>query len=609
MYGVNFIKRAGTFCVPVIDWVKITSLEGTMKTTLDFASDQNPQHLPVLEVKRLGPLPIIRHFLDKLDVKGIIDSACPKPDSDVSNGECIEALVMAIFLDKEHALSRVSGLLEAYDLQSLFRPDFHASQLHDTRLGNCMDDLYDHAPTIYGDIVARTIRVFGLKIGHMSLDAAKILLYGDYPCFDDYMKHADTIAFPERGWNPEGRKDLKQLLLELVVSDDSLPILYGVSDGNASESNEYLKMLKRLNTIQADLSKAVLAVDSKGCSPETLIEAAEQNLRLVTLVPETYNLRRDLVKSASNEELPVLLTTESGSEYRGRSYRIPLLIDFPKEEERESKRVWWRYLVVYSTEKAELEKRRRTWEKEDEQKQLEKKIHSFGSKKVFACEADAKQEAEAWCRLQKLQYFKLTWTIRDGVIRRGPGKPSGKGIKANDQKGWGLFFAIEEIIRPATKYDPDAMFVLLSTTSDQRILSDADILEGYRGRNAVEMSFHWLKGDAAVAPMFLKLASRIQTMGFVFVLWMLIYGLIQREIRKALTERGGKCPHPDNRWVDRPTTRGVLDLFDHVSITRCQLPGGNSFGQIQFWKPEFDRVLELLGSDSLYKQYSGGAIN
>lgn len=106
---------------------------------------------------------------------------------------------------------------------------------------------------------------------------------------------------------------------------------------------------------------------------------------------------------------------------------------------------------------------------------------------------------------------------------------------------------------------------------------------------------------------FLKKVSRIQAMGFIFVVWMLVYALIQRELRRALKTLGGKCPHPDNRWTDRPTTRGALDTMAHVSITRIRGPGGDIFEQIQFWKPEFDRILELLGYPWLYKPNLRGA--
>lgn len=559
-----------------------------------------------LETVRLGPLPIIRHFLDRLKVRQIVDAACPSPGKLVSHGECIEALVMALFVDQQHALSRVSGLLGGFDVGRLFRPEATASQFHDTRLGEALDDLYDHAPSIYGDIVGGAIREFHLVIRRLNMDATRILLHGDYECYEDLVEHLSTTVFPERGWNSLGRWDLKQVLFNLLVTEDKIPLLFAFGDGKAHETTEYLKMMRRLDTIQADLSKAVLAIDSKGCSAKTMVEAANQQLRMVTLVPETFAVRKALLAQVSREgEMEQLYKTEDGNEYYGRSINRPILIDFETEEEIDTNGLW-RYLVVFSTQKAELAKEARKRAVSEERESLEKEGGVFNQKKVFACRQDAEQEAAAWAKKRKPDHHTITWEIRDGVVHRGRGRPSGKGVKANDMVGWGVTFSLTEIPRPTYRFDPDGMFVLLTTVADKRVLSDVDVLQGYKGRNVAEISFNWLKSDAAVAPMFLEKVSRIQTMGFVFVLWMLIYGLIQRELRRALQVLGGKCPHPDKRWVDRPTTRGVLDLFNHVALTTCRF-GQIELSKIQFWNPELERVLELLGVKGLYSQYSRGA--
>jgi transposase len=426
MYRVNLTSESCTKAISPIDWVK-TSLVGIMHQFHSPGITPTEVATPHVEAQRLGVLPILRHFFQRLKVREIIDRHSPKPDSEVSNGECVEAMVMALFLDKEHALSRVRGLLEGYDVEGVFRPGVTASHFHDTRLGECLDDLYDLAPTMYGDIVASAIKEFQLVIKRLNLDATKILLHGDYACFEDYMAHAVTIAFPERGWNPENRWDLKQLLFELVVTEEKIPLLYAMGDGNASETSEYLKIMRRLDTIQADLSKAVLVADCKMCAAATLREAAAQQLRLVTLLPESFGLRQDLIRQASNEaetgeELRLLLTTDEGEEYRGRSFRVPFLVDFVKGDVIETKTVWWRYLIVHSSQKAQLAKESRERGVRDERESLDRDKKKYQAEKLFACEADAKQEGEAWIKRRKLAHHRVTCTPIPGVIRKGCGR-------------------------------------------------------------------------------------------------------------------------------------------------------------------------------------------
>lgn len=75
----------------------------TVETSSEQSRPTTSKNDSGIEVKKLGALPIIGHFLNRLGVREIIDGHTPKPGSEVTNGECIEALLMAIFLDKEHA--------------------------------------------------------------------------------------------------------------------------------------------------------------------------------------------------------------------------------------------------------------------------------------------------------------------------------------------------------------------------------------------------------------------------------------------------------------------------------------------------------------------------
>jgi hypothetical protein len=86
----------------------------------------------------------------------------------------------------------------------------------------------------------------------------------------------------------------------------------------------------------------------------------------------------------------------------------------------------------------------------------------------------------------KVEFHEIAWEASSGVVVWGRGRPVENGLKAHDKTGWGITFTIQEIPRPTYQFDPDRMFVLLSTVADNRILSDTDILLGYKGRNVVE---------------------------------------------------------------------------------------------------------------------------
>ena len=157
-----------------------------------------------------------------------------------------------------------------------------------------------------------------------------------------------------------------------------------------------------------------------------------------------------------------------------------------------------------------------------------------------------------------------------------------------------------EIPRPECKFAPEGMFVLLTTISDRRELKDRQVLEAYKGQHVIEMGFHWLKGPLAVAPVFLKLPSRIDVLGFVYLISMFLYGLVQRDLRSRLADRGGKIRHADGQRTDRPTTRGVFELFEWIE--RYVYHDGTVHRTVlRHLNADIMEVIELMGWHRLYE--------
>ena len=97
-------------------------------------------------IDRVAPvahLPLVLGVLRKLDVAGLVDSLIPPhPDQTVSAGRGVEALVLAI-LDGHHALYKVGRRLDERGMLGLLQPGLTPQSLHDTRLGQTLDALFD----------------------------------------------------------------------------------------------------------------------------------------------------------------------------------------------------------------------------------------------------------------------------------------------------------------------------------------------------------------------------------------------------------------------------------------------------------------------------------
>jgi transposase len=147
------------------------------------------------------------------------------------------------------------------------------------------------------------------------------------------------------------------------------------------------------------------------------------------------------------------------------------------------------------------------------------------------------------------------------------------------------------------------MFVLLTTIHDGRALSDRKVLENYKRQSVVEVGFHWLKGPLAVVPVFLKSPKRIEVLGFVYLIAILTYGLIQRDIRSRLKKRGRKLPHPDRRRTALPTTQGILKVFENVEhLVICG--GTTEESVLRIFSSDHYEILELLELKHLYSKNS-----
>ena len=79
-------------------------------------------------------------------------------------------------------------------------------------------------------------------------------------------------------------------------------------------------------------------------------------------------------------------------------------------------------------------------------------------------------------------------------------------------------------------------FVLISNISEDQY-SDAEILKIYKEQYSIEKNFGFLKDPLIVNDLFLKKPERIEALGFILVLSLLIWRLLERCTRKYIKEK------------------------------------------------------------------------
>ncbi len=216
-----------------------------------------------VSIRRLAPvahLPLVLGVLRKLEVASLIDTLIPpNPAHVLSNGRGVEALVLAI-LDGHHALYKVGQRLDERGMLPLLQPGLQPTSVHDTRLGQILDALFNaNLNQVFSPIALKALDTYAISTPWIHQDTTTISLYGAYPDVDP----AGDAPRPAHGHNKDGRGDLKQVLLSLSVSGDGgLPLRMGLRDGNTNDSVEVPQAIEESVALGLGGFKGIVA-DSK----------------------------------------------------------------------------------------------------------------------------------------------------------------------------------------------------------------------------------------------------------------------------------------------------------------------------------------------------------
>jgi hypothetical protein len=138
----------------------------------------------------------------------------------------------------------------------------------------------------------------------------------------------------------------------------------------------------------------------------------------------------------------------------------------------------------------------------------------------------------------------------------------------------------------------DGWYALL-TNLDPNEADPAEVLRRYKGQEAVERRYSAFRGPLAVAPLFVKHNRRIAALITVICLALLIYCLIEREVRNAIAPAGTLAGLYAGRPA-KPTGRLIMGALAGLRI----IPAHGDTPPVIPQPPELARRLRhLLGVD------------
>lgn len=521
-----------------------------------------------VSARPVGHLPLICAATDQLGFLDIIDQVSPiHPLGRVSDADCVMALVLRI-LSGRPTLYRVDEFLGRLDTEVLFGPGIQADMINDTRLGKALDRL-DQIGTDY--ILSKVAEKYLAK----DPDGARFTVHHDttsVSLFGVYDTDSDLV--PARGFSKDHRPDLKQLIYGLTLHGSAgIPLVATVVGGNAADSTVARDHLTKLVDMLPEKHEVTFVGDCKLVDQFTVGRLLAAGLHFVSLVPNSFAVRGELVEQAWADHpdptsWPILGTKpgrskkESATFYRGISYSRPFQTRV--EREGEATFVDLRFVVVYSGALAARFNASLGAKLDKERTAFEKQLARL-NRKGFDCESDAVAAAQR--EAKKLRYHSPSIATESQVVpakRARPGRPR-KGEKPPTKTVWRLNVELNVDTERVEAASRRASCFVLVTDWTQQKWPDARVLAEYRHQHLVEghTGFRWLKGPAAVAPVFLKSPRRIRAMGLIFILALMVRNYIQATIRAQLKARKETIRHPFTKQPQRNLTPEMA--FEHLT--------------------------------------------
>jgi transposase len=490
--------------------------------------------------KVLGSLPVIADYCRRLDIRGIVDRACPVRDVAIAtHGQVIEALV-ANRLTSPQPLSHVEDWAREWAVAEVFgvAPD----ALNDDRVGRALDAVAPALASVVGSVGVNAIARFGIDTSRIHWDMTSVSLFGDYDGAEA------GFAEPSYGHPKDRRVDLKQVQAGIgVTADGGIPVFHRAFDGRAGEVNQVVGAMESLR---------------KMCSPRTFLLVGDTKLVSYGNVASMTRAGTTFIAPASKAYVDAeALRAANGMELRAVDY-------VAQRDAAKSPQDRGRYRVGEDTwpmapakaKKGEAITLRRifVWSSAD----------AGAAAKSRAKKLDrAREDLDALARGLGGRHYpdvgKVTARLAVIAAKRRVGDylRHSVGVDSSATPTLDWHFDQAAVDHEAAT---DGWYCLL-TNLDPAEADAGEVLVRYKGQEVVERRYGNFKGPIAVAPIFLKNNRRIEALLTVICLALLIFCLVERQVRRAIAPERIMTGFP-GRPTARPTGRLIFAALSRLVL-------------------------------------------
>jgi transposase len=544
---------------------------------------------------RLGALPLINHFLDRIGFDAVLDRWLPEPDRrfKLTPATAIRLLVVNLLVGRA-PLYGLGEWAAPYAPRLLGLPGGDTGWLNDDRVGRALVALFDaDRASLLTDLIVGVIGEFRVDTAEMHNDSTSVSVHGDYRDADGRPRRGKPTAAVTFGHSKDHRPDLKQLVWILTVSaDGSVPMAYRLADGNTSDDPTHIPTWDGLVKVLGRRDFLYVA-DSKLCSGDAMRHIDSSGGRFVTVLPRTRGEDkwfRDWIQTNQPQWTEAIRLP---GERLGDLDRVWSVFPSPLPSAEGYRIVW-----VHSTVKAARDEHARRSRIEAGTAAIDTlNVKLAGPKtrlKTRAAVQTAADKALADTGAARWIEVSIGENVEETFRQEKRGRP---GTQTRYRRTTRTHHTLTWVTRDdVIAYDAasDGCFPLITNSQD---LSDTEVLVAYRYQPNLERRHHLLKSVQDADPIWLRDPARIEAIFCCQFLALLVGALIERQIRTAMRDAATRdIPiYPELRACEAPSAERVFAVFN--DLTRHELHRDGQL--IQTFEvdltPVQQQILDLLG--------------
>src|SRR6266545_2926871 len=457
--------------------------------------------------REVGPLLLVAHYLDRLGLVDLVDRRLSQRGrAQLSCGEVVAALV-ANRLAAPAPLYDVAGWASSAAMAEVL--EVPGMLLGDDRLGRALEALAPVAEEVRGAVTLAAIDRFGVDAARLHLDLTTLRVAGAY----------QDSALVRKGWGPD-RRVARQVRMLQATNPQGIPLYVRPHPGDTAELACIGAALERLAQLLPP--GLLVCADSVLGHVKNLCAADRAGLRFVVPLRAASGFGERFLAEVGHQGLHRLdyvadrqrhLAAARRTRYRG-ALR-PLQVTDPDTGQRHTLRVAY----IWSSEEANSV-------------------------------ADGRERA-----LVKAEVTQLLVPAVRGLLQVTTGTRAGKPT---------LSFQRDQAAITAAACT-DGVYALATNLPGR--LSATQLLRLYKDQPLVELRHRDAKQTLRVRPIFLHNDDRITALVSIVGLSLVVFGLIQADLRHALGpnhQLDGLLP--EGRAA-RPTGRNILAAFQGLGLT------------------------------------------